>query len=95
MVTGGEERSRSGTLGLVSVGRVACPQTLWAYLRPTVEQSLGRLTVQPLTLLDLEDLDELAGLVMSGHALNEILAEKTRGTWSERELAAWIRGPEG
>jgi hypothetical protein len=88
------EIDRIWPIVISSEGLLQTPN-LWAYIRPSVEQSLSQPSVKPLTLLDLEDLEELAGLVISGKALTQVLAEKTRETWAERELAAWIRSPEG
>jgi hypothetical protein len=66
--------------------------TLWAYIGPTVESDLSQPKVQPLTLFDIEDLEELMGLVLADHSLVDILRDKTSNQWRERELAAWFRG---
>jgi hypothetical protein len=66
--------------------------TLWAYIRPVVEKSLGQPRVQPLTLFDVEDLEELMGLVMAGHSAIDILRDKTTEHWRELEFSAWFRG---
>jgi len=66
--------------------------TLWAYITPLVEKSLGQPRVQPLTLFDVEDLEELMGLVIAGHSAVDILRDKTTEQWRELEFSAWFRG---
>lgn len=65
--------------------------TLWAYLKPVIEVSQAQPKVQPLTLLDLEDLEELMGLVLGGASALEVLREKTSEAWRELEFASWFR----
>lgn len=66
--------------------------TLWAYIRPSVEKALAQPKVQPLTLFDVEDLEEFIGLVLAGHSAVDILRDKTTEQWRELELSAWFRG---
>jgi hypothetical protein len=66
--------------------------TLWAYIRPVVEGSLGQPKVQPLTLFDIEDLEDFLGLVMGGHSAVDILRDKTTEQWRELEFSVWFRG---
>jgi len=66
--------------------------TLWAYIKPTVENALSQPKVQPLTLFDVEDLEEFMGLVHAGLSAVDMLGDKTSTQWCERELAAWFRG---
>lgn len=66
--------------------------TLWAHISDAVTAALTQPTVQPLTLLDIEDLEELMGHVVEGLSLVEILRRKTSPAWREMELAMWFRG---
>jgi len=65
--------------------------SLWSYLRDTTQalDALDRPNVQPLTLLDLEDLERLMELVAVGNGLISILESKTHPSWREREFASW------
>jgi hypothetical protein len=73
---------------------MACfrPPTLWAHIRPTVEAALDQPKVQPLTLFDLEDIEEFFGMVLGAGSAIDVLRDKTSELWRERELAAWFRG---
>jgi len=63
--------------------------TLWEYLRGDALAALEQESIQPLTLLDLEDLERLMGLVQQSRALVEILTSKTEAACREREFASW------
>jgi hypothetical protein len=65
--------------------------TLWAFIDNAVERSLDQPKVQTLTLLDLEDVEELFGLVIEGHSIVDVLRAKTSELWRDRELAIWMR----
>jgi hypothetical protein len=65
--------------------------TLWSYLRPAIENALSWPKIQPLTMFDLEDLEEFAGLIAEGYSGVTILEEKTTAMWHEMEFAAWFR----
>jgi hypothetical protein len=69
--------------------------TLWAYIRPAVEGALAQPKVQPLTLFDIEDLEELMGLVAAGHSAVDILRDKTSQQWRELEFSVWFWGSGG
>jgi hypothetical protein len=64
--------------------------TLWEYLRGDALTALDQGSVERLTLLDLEDLERLMGLVEQSHVLVEILRSKTQPGWQERDLASWF-----
>ncbi len=65
--------------------------TLWAHVRGAVVESLAQAKVQPLTLLDIEDVEELFGMIVDGHSIIDLLRSKTSEFWRERELASWFR----
>ena len=75
---------------IVSSEGVFQTPTLWAYIEEAVTSSLEQPKVQPLTLLDLEDVEELFGLVASGYSILDVLRAKTTDAWRERELAVWL-----
>jgi len=60
-------------------------------LRPTIDQALDQPSVRPVTLLDLEDLEELAGLVAAGDSLIAILNETTSAPWQALEFTRWLK----
>jgi hypothetical protein len=78
---------------VISEGVFQTP-TLWAYIADAVEQSLTQPTVQPLTLLDLEDVEELFGLIVDGRSMVDVLRAKTSGRWAQLELALWLRASQ-
>jgi hypothetical protein len=78
---------------VISEGVFQTP-TLWAYIAEAVEESLTQPNVQPLTLLDLEDVEELFGLIVDGQSMVEVLRAKTSGQWAQLELALWLRASQ-
>jgi hypothetical protein len=75
---------------VISEGVFQTP-TLWSYITPVVNAALGQPKVQPLTILDLEDLEEVMGLVASGASIVEILRNKTSARWQQLEFAMWFQ----
>ncbi len=66
--------------------------SLWQYLRDAgAVAALDQPGVQPLTLLDLEDVERLMGLAVESHRLIDILVSKTQGGWAEREFSSWFQ----
>lgn len=65
---------------------------LWSYLEETITAALDRQRVQPLTLFDLEDVEELFGIVAGGDPVT-VLRDKTQPQWQKLEFAAWCRAP--
>ena len=65
--------------------------SLWGYLRDEtgVLDTLDQPDVQPLTLLDVEDVERLIGMTAEGHQLISILEHKTHPRWCEREFSSW------
>lgn len=65
--------------------------TLWSYLKKEAPEALQQEKVQPLTILDLEDMELLFGMVEDGASLVEILKSKTADGYAERQLGVWRR----
>ena len=69
--------------------------SLWAHanregahhLAPTPEECRAR--VQPLVLLDFEELERLMGIVAEGGSLVTVLERKTAPMWRERDFKIW------
>jgi hypothetical protein len=70
--------------------------SLWAHLRAEAIGALGQPKVQPLTLLDLEEFENLMGLAHQSGAPVDILRMKTAPAWQEREFTTWCKaeGPQ-
>ncbi len=80
---------------VLTAGTITQTEMLWRFLR---EHSAGRLAqakVQPLTLLDPEDFEQLMGLVEGGRDLVAILRGKTSDPYRELELAVYLNGAPG
>ena len=76
---------------LVTAGNITQSAALWRYIRSQISRELTQPNVQPLTILDVEDLETICGLIESGCALPEILAGKTKQPYAELELRYWLR----
>jgi hypothetical protein len=74
---------------VVTAGPLTQNEYLWAHIRESISGSLAQPKVQPPTLLDLEDLEALCGMIEAGHNLPAILESKTRAPYQELELAVW------
>lgn len=83
--------SRIWPIVVNSEGLLQTP-SLWGYLRDEtgVLAALDQTGVQPLTLLDVEDIERIMGLTAEGHQLIAILESKTQAGWQEREFASWF-----
>jgi hypothetical protein len=75
---------------LVSAGEVTQTPLLWDFIRHQAPACLKQPKVQPLTLLDLEDYEQLIALVERGRALHELLGKKTAPEYRDLELAMWL-----
>jgi len=64
---------------------------VWTVIREQTAGSLSQAKVQPLTLLDLEDVEHLLGFVEAGRSLPDVLARKTADPYRDLELAVWVR----
>jgi hypothetical protein len=76
---------------LVTAGNITQSAALWQYVHSQIKRELMQPKVQPLTILDVEDLETVCGLIEAGHALLDILQAKTRPPYAELELAYWLR----
>jgi hypothetical protein len=75
---------------LVTGGAVLQSPALWDYLDARCPLALSQARVQPLTLLDPEDLERLLGLVEAGHPLPELLSAKTSKPYARVDFAYWM-----
>jgi hypothetical protein len=74
---------------LVSVDDIVTSEALWALIDRDLPHALKQPSARPLTLLDLEDIETLAGLVEHGDEVHEVLADKTSGPHAQRGFIAW------
>ena len=74
---------------IVTAGNITQTQPLWLYIHSKLKHELQQPKVQPLTILDVEDLELVCALVEEGRAMHEILAAKTQHPWAELELV-WL-----
>lgn len=74
---------------LVTAGEITQTDELWQFIADRGGTYLQQAKAEPLTLLDVEDYDQLCALVERGHALHELLAAKTRPAYRHLELAVW------
>lgn len=74
---------------VVTAGPLMQTEHLWAHIRQRIQGRLAQPKVQLPTLLDLEDLEALCGMIEAGHHLPTILESKTRPPYQELELAVW------
>jgi hypothetical protein len=75
---------------IVTAGNITQNDVLWQFIQTGSRELLQQAKVQPLTILDLEDLEQLAGFIEAGHDLPQILAGKTQEGYRQRELAVWV-----
>jgi hypothetical protein len=74
---------------VATAGPLTQNEFLWAHIRQHSQGKLAQPKVQPLTLLDMEDLEALCGMIEAGNQLPAILESKTREPFQELELAVW------
>jgi hypothetical protein len=75
---------------VVTTGGIVQNGLLWHHVREKTAGRLEQPTVQPPTLLDLEDLEQLLGLVEAGHDLPTLLAGNAREPFRDLELAVYL-----
>jgi hypothetical protein len=81
---------------VVSNARLVQTPLLWDYIRSSGDPDKTRVLyedarVQPLTLMDAEDFEQLCGLIEAGTTAPQILAMKTQEQWRERDFAIWLK----
>ena len=76
---------------VVTAGDLTQSDLLWDHLEPTVKKAMALRRVQQFTLLDLEDLEILAGLVEDGQELCALLRRKANSPFHRTELKQWLR----
>lgn len=79
---------------LVTAGEITQTEELWQFIaEKAVEDEralLDQAKVQPLTLLGVDDYDQLCGLIEAGHSPPDLLAAKTQPAYRYLELAVWL-----
>lgn len=75
---------------VVTAGNITQNGVLWQFIQQGAKGCLEQAKVQPLTILDLEDLEQLAGFIEAGHDLTQILTGKTQEGFRQREFAVWV-----
>lgn len=75
---------------VVTAGNITQNGVLWKFIGDGTKGPLDQAKVQPLTILDLEDVEQLAGFIEAGYDLPQILAGKTQERFRARELAIWV-----
>jgi hypothetical protein len=75
---------------IVTAGNITQNGVLWQFIEAGTQGLLQQAKVQPLTILDPEDLEQLAGFIEAGHDLPQILGGKTQEGYRQRELAIWV-----
>ena len=79
---------------VVTAGNLTQSRALWEHIKGKTTGTLTQPKVQPLTLLDIDDLEALCGFIENGHALPDMLAAKTAPPYRNLELAVWVQhGP--
>jgi hypothetical protein len=74
---------------IVTAGDVVQSDLLWDYIQEQAPDALKQQGVQPLTLLDLDDLELLLGLVEGGASVVDILRRQTDPRYRPFDLRAW------
>ncbi len=80
---------------VLSAGTISQTEMLWDYVRARSTGILAQAKVQPVTLLDPEDFEQLMGLAEAGHDLSAILAGKTAEPYRDLELAVYLNEAPG
>jgi hypothetical protein len=75
---------------IVTAGNVTQNPLIWGYLNAATEGRLAQTVTQPVTLLDLEDYEQLCGLIEGGHSIVSILERKTQLPYRDLEFAIWL-----
>jgi hypothetical protein len=75
---------------LVTYGDLLAAGPLLAYIADEAGGLLGQAATRPLTLLGLEDVEVLAGMLADGETLADVLAEKNGGVYEGLPFSRWI-----
>lgn len=65
-------------------------ELLWDEISERLQGKLDQPKVQPLTLLDLPDLEQLAALVEKGHGLADLISRKARGLYAQLDFRRFV-----
>ena len=75
---------------VVTGGELFQTELLWDRIDGELPPELAAARVEPLTILDIGDLELLLGLASEGHHLPDVLAQKARGPYRRLDLARWM-----
>jgi hypothetical protein len=75
---------------VVSGGLPIQSPIFWDYLTPRLHEAFSDPRVAPITLLDLEEFEIVAGLIEAGNPLPEILARKTLAGYRHMDFKQWV-----
>ena len=75
---------------VVTGGQLMQTELLWDRIDAETPPELAGAQVQPLTVLDIGDLELLLGLVSDGHYLPDVLGQKAVGPYRRLEIGRWM-----
>jgi hypothetical protein len=75
---------------LVTHGDLLPAEPLFAYIANATSALFGQSGVRPLTLLGLEDVEMLMGMVAAGSNLVDVLREKSTGAYASLPFSRWL-----
>ena len=75
---------------LVTYGDLLAAGPLLAYIAEKATGLFGQSFTRPLTLLGLEDVEVLAGMLANGEMLADVLAEKNGGAYRGLPFSRWL-----
>jgi hypothetical protein len=75
---------------VVTAGDIVQSELLWDYVHEQAPEALQQRQVQPVTLLDLDDLELLLGLAEGGATVVDILRSKADPRYRPFDLRAWL-----
>jgi hypothetical protein len=70
-------------------------EMLWDEIRDRLSGLFVQPKVQPLTILDLADLEQIAALVERGHGLLDLIAQKAKGPYAELDFRRFVSEAPG
>lgn len=76
---------------LLSASSIIHTEELWEYVDRLKGHHLTQARVQPLTVIDFEDFEQICGWVETGAFLPEILASHAEAEWRAMEMARWAK----
>jgi hypothetical protein len=75
---------------LVTYGELLTAEPLFSYVDAKAQGLLNQAEAQPLTLLGVEDVETLAGMLAAGDELIAVLNEKLQGQYARLPFSRWV-----